>query len=265
MRKIYFQVAKNTWDEMVTYRMNFLMWRIRTVLQVLTVYYLWLVLIPGSGQFLGYSQAQMLTYVLGTTLVASIVFSTRTHEIGDNINSGDLSLFLLRPVNYFLYWFVRDVADKGFNIMFAVSELVILLFLLKPPIFIQTNPLTLLFFLISIVLAVLLYFYIGSLLGLIGFWSPEVWAPRFILFILLNFFAGSIFPLDILPETIFTIFSYLPFSYLLYFPLKIYLGHINISAMYFGFSVSVIWIFILYMCVQFVWNRGLKLYTAVGR
>lgn len=265
MKKLYWQVAKNTWDEMVTYRVNFLIWRLRTVLQVLTVYYLWLVLIPPGSDFLGYSQTQMLTYVLGTTLISSIVFSTRTHEIGDNINSGDLSIFLIRPVDYFLYWFVRDIADKGFNLMFAFAELVILFFLLKPPFFIQTNPLTILFFLVAVFLATLLYFYIGSLLGLIGFWSPEVWAPRFILFILLNFFAGSLFPLDILPKTIYDAFSFLPFPYLLYFPLKIYLGQLSLNAIFFGFSVSFIWIFFLYGFMRFVWQKGLRIYTAVGR
>lgn len=250
---------------MVTYRVNFLMWRVRTVLQVITVYFLWLIVIPQGGEFLGYSQSHMLTYVLGSTLVSSIVFSTRTHEIGDNINSGDLSIFLIRPINYFFYCFVRDVADKGFNIMFAFAELMILFFLMKPPVFFQTDILYLLLCTIAVILGVFLYFFIGSLLGLIGFWSPEVWAPRFILFILLTFFAGSLFPLDIIPQSIYTIFTLLPFPYLLYFPLKIYLGQLSFNSIFFGFSVSVAWVIILFFITRSVWLRGLKMYTAVGR
>lgn len=263
--KAYWQVAKNTWDEIAIYRVNFMMWRIRTVIQFLTVYFLWATLIPNNASFLGYSHSQILTYVLGTTFVASIVFSTRTHEIGDNINSGDLSAFLLRPISYFSYWFARDAADKGFNLLFCIGELAVLYALLHPSLFIQTNILFIIPFFISIFLAVVLNFFIGILLGLIGFWSPEVWAPRFIFFILLTFFAGQIFPLDIMPQSIYQIFSLLPFSYLLYFPLKIYLGQMTFPEILNGFLVSCFWIILFYFLTRFVWLRGLRMYTAQGR
>lgn len=247
------------------YRVNFLMWRIRTVLQFLTVYFLWSVLIPSNGSFLGYSHSQILTYLLGTTVVTSIVFATRTHEIGDNINSGDLSNFLLKPINYFFFWFARDAADKGFNLLFSIGELVIFAILLRPPVFIQTDYFLIILFFISILFAVLLSFFIGSLLGLIGFWSPEIWAPRFIFFILLTFFAGALFPLDILPQEIYQIFKLLPFSYLLYFPLKIYLGQLDFGQILNGFIVTGIWISLFYFFTQSIWLKGLRMYTALGR
>lgn len=246
------------------YRVNFLMWRIRTVLQLLTVYFLWSILIPTNSSFLGYSHSEILTYLLGTTIVASIVFSTRTHEIGDNINSGDLSTFLLKPINYFLYWFARDFADKGFNLFFCLGELVILYALLRPPLFVQTDFLLIILFSMSIFFAVVLNFFIGSLLGLIGFWSPEVWAPRFIFFILLTFFAGALFPLDIFPKGIYQIFQLLPFSYLLYFPLKIYLGQLAFAQILNGFIVTGVWIILFYSFTRSVWLKGLRMYTALG-
>lgn len=264
MRK-YWQVAKNTWSEIAIYRLNFLMWRIRTVLQFLTVYFLWSILIPNNTSFLGYSHSQILTYLLGTTIVASIVFATRTHEIGDNINSGDLSIFLLKPINYFLYWLARDAADKGFNLFFSIGELVIFAILLRPPLFVQTDFLLIILFFISILLAVVLSFFIGSLLGLIGFWSPEVWAPRFIFFTLLTFFAGALFPLDILPQGIYQIFQLLPFSYLLYFPLKIYLGELTFTQILNGFIVTGVWIILSCFFTLSVWLKGLRMYTALGR
>jgi len=264
MRK-YWQVAKNTWEESVIYRVNFLMWRIRTVLQFLTVYFLWSTLIPSNSSFLGYSHSQILSYLLGTTIVASIVFATRTHEIGDNINSGDLSIFLLKPLNYFFYWFARDAADKGFNLLFCTIELTILYTLLRPPLFVQKDFFLIILFFISIFLAVVLNFFIGSLLGLIGFWSPEVWAPRFIFFTLLTFFAGALFPLDILPVGVFQISQLLPFSYLLYSPLKIYLGQLSFPQILNGFVVSGFWIILFCFFTRSVWLKGLRSYTALGR
>ncbi len=82
--KKYLQVITSTFDEIATYRFNFAMWRLRTVLQLLTIYFLWLTVTPENGELFGYSRQLILTYVLGAALISSIVISTRTQEIGEN-------------------------------------------------------------------------------------------------------------------------------------------------------------------------------------
>lgn len=262
--KLYFQVAKNTWDEMMTYRFNFAMWRVRNVLQLLTIYYLWLAVTPHNGHIFGYSQSLILTYVLAASLVGSIVFSTRTQEMGENINLGELSQFLIRPFRYLGYWFARDIGDKLFNVSFALAELTIVYFILRPAIFIQKDIAMLFLSVLAICIAVVMNFFIGSLLGMIAFWSPEVWAPRFIFFTLVSFFAGGLFPLDILPLPLQRIFALLPFAYLQYFPVKIYLGGLTTTQLISGFAVAIVWSFLLYLLVSVVWKKGLRMYSSEG-
>lgn len=260
----YLYIIKNTWNEILTYRLSFVLWRLRTIFQLLTIYFLWFSLIPASRTLFGYSQVLILTYVIGTAVMSAIVFSTRTYEIGENINSGNLSTMLTKPINYFGYWWFRDMGDKLANIAFSVGELLILFLILRPPLFIQTKPEYLLLTVITIILAIVLHFFIGAILGMIGFWSPEVWAPRFIFFILVQFFSGAVFPLDVFPKTIFTIFQFLPFPYLMFFPLKIYLGQLSVVEVTQGVIVTIVWIFILWYGVQLIWQKGLKIYTAYG-
>lgn len=261
----YFLVARNVWDETLTYRLNFVMWRVRVVLTMLTMYFLWLALLAPGGDILGYTRELMLTYILGTSLINSIVISSRSYEVGDEINNGNLSNFLLRPINYFAYQFARDLGDKAMNIVFSISELTILFLILKPPIFIQPDAGLIMLTLLSSFLGLVMYFFLNFLLGLIGFWSPEVWAPRFIFITVLTFFSGGLFPLDILPKQIFSILSLLPFPYLLFFPLKIYLGHITTVEIIKGIVISCVWVVILWQILKFVWARGLRVYTAYGR
>src|SRR5579872_1464276 len=102
--KPYLQVAKNTWNNALTYRINVLMWRFRMVLQLLATYFLWLTVIPQNKIVLGYSQSAMLTYILASAVVSAIVFSSLVGEVGDEINRGNLSNYLLKPINYFSYW-----------------------------------------------------------------------------------------------------------------------------------------------------------------
>lgn len=264
MRK-YYLIARNTWDEMVSYRMNFTLWRVRAVVGLLISYFLWTSVMPDKGMLFGYSKELMVTYVLLAPIIYSIVFSTRTHEMAENINNGDLSLFLIKPFGYFKYWFARDFGDKAMNISFCLVEFGLLILILKPNIFLQKNPLYLTLFLISVVLAIVLHFFIGCLMSMIGFWSPEVWAPRFIFYTLVSFFAGSMFPLDILPTGLFNFLKLLPFTYLQYYPVKIYLGQLSLMEVLQGFSISLVWIGIAYFSVKAVWRKGLRMYTAAGR
>lgn len=265
MRK-YWQVFKTSWQESFVYRLNFIMRRVRSILLLLTVYFLWRAVFQNNQIIFGYDQAKILTYVLGTSILRAIVLSSRTAEVGEEISQGNLSLYLLRPISYLKYWFSRDLSEKALNILFSLGELTLLFFLLRPPFLLQTNPLLLLFFALSLLLALLLYFYLDFSLGLIVFWMPEsVWAPRFLFIIILEFLAGGLFPLDILPSGVFNTLQILPFSYLLFFPLNIYLGKIEIEGIMAGLTIGVAWLIIMYEVGQLLWAKGLRLYSAEGR
>lgn len=263
--KKYLLVAKNTWAETFTYRLNFVMWRFRVILQLLTIYFLWYAITITGNNVFGYQRAQILTYILGTSLINSFVFASRSYGVGDEINEGSLSNYLVRPINYFMYNFAKDLGDKAVNIVFSAIELTILYLILRPQLFLQTNLILIALTTVSVLIALILYFYLNFLIGFIAFWSPEVWAPRFIFMIIITFFAGGLFPLDILPAKIFAIFNLLPFTYLLYFPLKIYLGQLPMSQIISGIGISLIWLLTIYLVVKFVWMQGLKVYTAWGK
>lgn len=261
----YWQVSKNTWDEMTTYRLNFSVWRVRVVLQLLTMYFLWQAVIPQGAQIGNYNHSTILTYIIATAFLTSLVLSSRSYGVGEDINQGNLSNFLIRPINYFGYLFAKDLGDKAMNIAFSVCELTILFLLFKPPLFLQQNAQTLFLAFIAVTVALIMYFLFNLLIGFFGFWSPELWAPRFIFMILITFFAGGLFPLDILPQSLYSLFQLLPFPYLLYFPAKIYLGQIATVEAIKGIFISLAWVFIVGFLVKILWNKGLKYYTAYGR
>lgn len=258
-------VAKNTWNEYMEYRLNFVMWRLRNVLRLIVVYFLWLAIFSVRSEVFGYDQTKLLTYVLASSVVAGIVFSTKTQDIGGEINQGDLSNLLLKPMGVFNYWIARDIGDKLLNIGFSIIEVFLLVLILRPPLFFQTDLYILFFVLISLLFSIALYFLISILLSFFGFWTPDVWGPRFLFFIILEFFAGGLFPLDMLPALIYRILELSPFSYLLFFPIKIYLGQLGMFDIFKGLAISVFWIFLLYIIVKKVWLRGLTIYGAYGR
>lgn len=267
--KIFFQIIKNTWGEYMMYRLNFLMWRVRMVLQVLITYFLWRAIFSSrqdaGATFFGYTQAVMLTYILVTSIVRTTVLSTTTMEVGDIINQGKLSHYLVRPMSFFSYYIARDIGDKTLNILFAVGEIFVLFLVLRPPVVIQYNGTYIILAIVAAIIAMVLYFVFSMLLGLLGFWTPEVWGPRFLSIVVIEFFAGSLFPLDILPAPLFAISRILPFGYFIYFPIKVYLGQLPLPEVIGGLTLGCIWVGVLGLFTQYIWHRGLRIYSAEGR
>lgn len=266
MKKLasYWLVAKNTWDEALTYRLNFAVWRLRVFLSLISSYFLWFTLLPKGSTIGDYNQATMLTYILGSAILYAVVMATRTASVADDIIQGSLSNYLIKPVNYIGYYFSKDIGDKAMNIAFSIVEVSILFILFRPPFFFQTNIFYILSFLLSVCFAISINFSINMMLSFIGFFSPEAWAPRFIFFILVTFLAGITFPLDILPKPLFWLFVVLPFPSLLYAPMKIYLGNLSFLQVGLYLSIGFLWSLVLGLLVYVLWKRGLKHYGAEG-
>lgn len=263
--KKYFQIIKGTIAENLEYRLNFVLWRVRWVIQRLITYFLWSALLGGRQEIFGYTLASMLTYVLLTNIVGTIVLSTRTFDVGTIINSGSLSNHLIRPLHFFHVIIARELADKWLNIMFSIVEVGLLIVFLRPPVVFQTDLGTLLFFLMALAIGVVLYFLFSLTLSFFAFWTPDVWSIRFLSFVVMEFFAGGLFPLDILPKPLFAIASSLPFSYFIYFPIRVYLGGVGVSALLSGLAIGTVWVVAFYVIAVILWQRGLRVYAAEGK
>lgn len=263
--KAFLIIAKNTWNENFAYRLNFILWRVRVIIRFLIIYFLWSSVYKSGFTGFGYTQQMMLTYVFLVYIISNFVFATRTQDIGSEINEGKLTNYLLKPLSFVKHLLARDISDKLLNFGFTLIETGVLLFLLKPPFFIQTNSFLILLTLITIFFSVSIYFFISFILGCIGFWTTEVWAIRFIFLILLDYLSGNFFPIDILPEALKNFLMLTPFPYLYYFPTKIYLGDVAVESLIKGLLISGIWFGILYWLTTITWKRGLKVYTADGR
>lgn len=263
MFRKYWAFFTITLQEYFAYRLNMAMWRIRQVFVFLIPFFIWKAVLGGGGSVYGYDFPAIITYLFGTTVLRSLVMGSRTADLGWMINSGYLTIPLMRPISMFKFLFTRDMADKLFNLSFIVIEIPLLLWIFHPPVFIQTDPLTLVLTLISVVMAVLIYFYINIMFGTIAFWTRDVWAPRFLLMVVLEFATGAMFPLDMLPVWGQQILNLTPFPHLLFTPLKIYLA--QDPALIPHLLIQLVWTVVLYYITRALWNKGLKSYEAEGR
>lgn len=238
------------------------------MLQFILVFFLWDAAFVEPGQILfGYSQNQMFTYIFGLLIVRAIVLSARSVEVAGEISRGDLSNYMVKPLSYFKYWWTRDLSSKVLNIVFASVEFLALYLILRPQFYFQTDPVYLASFVVTLGLAVVIYFSLLFITSAVPFWWPEnAWGAHFLLTaIFIEFLSGALFPLDVLPQQLLTVLSYTPFPYLIFFPIEVYLGKVPYPMIIKGILVSFVWGLMLYVLMKRVWGKGLKLYQSHGR
>jgi len=92
----------------------------------------------------------------------------------------------------------------------------------------------------------------------------QTWGFRFVVRVVMEIATGIFIPVTLLPGVIGSIIQFLPFKFLAFFPMQIFLGKISLMEIMLNFGVEILWIGAFYVVGVLVWRRGIKHYTAVG-
>lgn len=261
----YMAVARITMVNILRFRWEIIIGQTRTILLLITLFFLWNNVYGSNQTLFNFTHVEILTYVIVAAVARQIVTVSATEQIAGELQSwGKFFSYLLKPIGYFRYWFTVDAVYKMINLFLILMVVWLFLKIFNFSIMLPTNPYLILLFLTLVVIAALIYFYIGIIISTIGFWTSHVWGLQFLVVLTLEFSAGAYFPIDVLPETIQRIIKFTPFPYLLYFPIKIYLGKLTTVQALEIIFLSLIWLVAIFLVAKFIWNKGLKSYEAWG-
>lgn len=264
MRK-YWLIFWLTIKEYFVYRLNFLIWRFRVVLNFLITFFLWRAVFENQSRFGVYNKTQFISYIFFSNLIANFVLGTRTVDVAGEIINGEIVNKLLKPISFFKYYFTRDLADKLLNFVFVVFELWLIKIIFKPSLTLPSfNLINFVLFLIFFIIGTLISFYLSLIISFIGFWSHEVWGPRFIFMIVVFMISGIYFPLDLLPKSIFNLFLKTPFPYLFYLPTQVFFGRNHLLSPTVIFF-ALFWLFLTSFFCFYLWRLGNRSYYFFGR
>ena len=259
----WLQSLKVSLSRNLQYKINFFLSMIIPVFVFFIIKYnLWhSIYTTNSYEYIqGYSLSKMIEYqfwiLILELFVRSYFFS---QNISNDIRLGRISAFLLYPFNFISYQMNLFLSDKIIQIFIgSFSLLVAFLFgwveIPSMNIWIKAG--------IFICLINIFWFFIQLFIGFLAFWLEQTWSLNASIRFIAFFLSGSIIPLEFYPETLAAILMWTPFPYLSYIPVKVLMGE-NIDI---GFSIFILlmWSFILFGCVQWIWKKGLKLYTGAG-
>ncbi len=260
----YWTVFKLGWSKILEYRVEFLMSRLRSIVILLLFYFVWYSLTYKTGEFAGYTLNELVTYVFGINILRSIIIGAEMTEPAEEINNGFFSKYLTQPVNFFSYNFFRELPQRTINLIAGVLEVWLFSYFFQIQLVFPASAGQLGFFFLSLALALGLFYILSFLMNLLAFWSREAMGPRFLFDWIFLFLSGAYFPLDVLSRSLLFFASFLPFYYIIFFPMSVYLGRINGPEILQGYLIQIVWIVASGLITSLVWQKGLKRYTGEG-
>jgi ABC-2 type transport system permease protein len=264
--KKYLHVINIGLQSNLAYRVNYLTRTLFGFIPLFAMLSLWRTIYRGHpGGTSGFSEAEMMFYYL---LVAVVDVLTAVNEddwqIAADIREGNISQFLLKPVDYL--WYRLSLFFAGRIAFIAVAAVPLAIFILcfhqyvLPPASLTAS----LVVPFSLLLTALLQFFISYAMAMLAFWLLEISTFIFILFAFEYLASGHMFPLEILPPAIKSVLYFTPFPYQLYFPISIYLGKSAGVEMWRGLGCQLLWVVAAYVFARWMWRRGIKKYSAFG-
>lgn len=248
------------------YRWNFLLRSLFGLVPLAGTVLIWRAIFAGTGETVGsYDYGGMIWYFLMIILVDNLVTPTEDEwQIAADIREGQISAFLIKPLNYLGYRFALFLSYRLVYTLVTVAPLALALYWFRDLIVLPKAGVTWPLFFLSAAMAACISFLIAYSLALMAFWILEISTVVFILYSFEYFLSGQTFPLDIMPGWFQAVLQWLPFPYELFFPVQVFLERVQGAALWRGLCIQAIWVFIMYAVSQFIWRRGIRRYEAVG-
>lgn len=218
-----------------------------------------------GGSLGSYSTAELVTYVLGTSFLTALLFNNSVmDQMATEIFEGDLVNYLLRPINYFLYWIARAAASRSVLFVIAGVEILILAHFVSSEVLLQWNPLILLQTITLLVGSLILMTLFDFIAASFSFWTGRNFGARWLVTICLRFLSGAALPIALMPGWAQTIMNATPFPSLIATPVQSYLGQTAGPLFVSALLTQWIWIIVLAALMTLLWRRGTRIYAAYG-
>lgn len=259
-------------EERLVYRGDFALGTLMRFLPIVTQIFLWAAIfdglsteVRGEPQIAGYSFRDMVAYYLLTMVTRA--FSSMpglASGIARDIRTGNVKKYLIQPVDMVGFLLLYRLAHKLVYYAVALGPFALVFFLLRDFFSGWPEPSVLLAYLVSLVLAFMLGFFLEATIGMAGFWFLEVSSLLFVYMLFNFFFSGHMFPLDMLPGDLKWLFQIIPLQYLAYFPAAVFLGKVQGADLAVGLAVQFAWVAFFIVASRVAFHRGVRRYSGFG-
>ncbi len=191
------------------------------IIYLVIIYFLWKAIFDSSPTDVvnGMTFEDTMIYLV----LASTLFSTMemyvTWDMGRRVQSGNIILDLLRPIEYETYMLVGTSGNTLVNIVTTLIPTMVIVYLITGGGFALS--VNLIYFAMAVVLGTVLNYFINFFVGTICFHTESIWGVNIMKEVVVMLLSGATIPLAFFPETFQRIVHYLPFHAIYNTPLTL--------------------------------------------
>jgi len=248
------------------YRMDFLIELLNSLFPIIVQYFVWTAIYLNSTQTIinGYSYKELISYIFIATLMSKAIAPGFENEIATEIRTGKLNTYLIKPMSYYLSKIYSTIGKKIIHMAIICPIMLICYYVILNYWGMPVEPRNILFFMITLIVAFLLNCCIFYALSMVTFWTTQSWGIIIAFQIVINILSGGVLPLNVIGTYISNIFRYLPFRYIIEFPVEVLQGNYSISGVFIGIAIQIVSIGFFIILSTVLWKKGLKHYDAFG-
>jgi ABC-type uncharacterized transport system permease subunit len=252
----YLQIVSLLTQTAFAYRVELAIELVGVLLKIFLLRVVWTAVYAGRPVVDGIPLDEVIGFMTLANLQLFLMASWITGYLYDRIRQGLIALDLARPVPFLgqlvAYQIGGTVALLPF--LLVAAPLAFLAGGVQPPASLIAAGL----YLVSLALAYLVSMLLGMLIGLVAFWTTEIWGIRAIVDFVSQFFSGALVPLWFFPPLLRDVAAWLPFQTQAYLPISIYLGRASGAAAGMALGVQLVWVLVLAGAVTLVWRRAMR-------
>lgn len=260
--KKYWTIFKLELQREMQYRFNFFISIFSNGFILVFFFYFWIKIYSEGNKIGGYDLKALLTYYFLVTIWTFLFFRDTGWMISDEVREGKVNSFLLKPFSYIFNHLAKYFGGLVNGLVSYIPILTVFFIFLKKFLVCPNNWNQWIFFVLSFILAAFLYFLISYNLGLTSFWLGMIQSLVYGAQIIGEFLGGKYLPMDLFPNWLLKISNFLPFRYMIYEPISIFLNKAQFN--WLSLIVPLMWIVILSITACVVWKRGIRVYEAYG-
>jgi ABC-2 type transport system permease protein len=213
---------------------------------------IWSAALPG--------QADISTYFVALLAVQLMTVSQEYYSVTMRIYEGALTEDLLRPHPLVIMPLGESIAFRSWNFLMGIPIVAMAMILTG----VSFQIMDVIVAIPSIVFAAILSFLFVYMLALSALWVEQAGAVTDLGGTLIFLLGGVAVPIMFFPDRIRPWGEALPFRSMIGFPAEIASGSLSTSQIVQGYCWQVLWVAVAIPLAMFVWQTGIRRFTAVG-
>jgi viologen exporter family transport system permease protein len=259
----YLEFSRIGFVNILAFRLRYFTGIITYFLNVTIYYFIWTAVFRSNPSIVGYSLPQIITYVSIGWIMRSFYWNTIDQEMAYEVIEGKIAMDFIKPVSIQWMWISRAMGESAFRLgllTLPVAIVVAIVFPVQAPASRENFAL----FLLGVVGSFFLMGAINFMIGTCAIPLKSILALIRAKYWLIELLSGLLIPISFFPEKAQRIMAWLPFEYIAYTPLQIYLGKLDHGAALRALATQWFWILALMILAHMWWQRASRKITIHG-